>query len=89
MIHYILGYAEAIWALLYSDDGKLTGRTERYERGLLLHVFVLVVLNLPISWNKVNGGTRVEWIGYWVDAGRFKFGISSARAAWASKWLTD
>ena len=89
LTHYILGYANALYALLYSDDGKLTGRTERYERGLLLHLFVLVVINLPISWNKVKGGPQVEWIGYWVDIGRFELGISASRAAWASKWLTD
>ena len=31
----------------------------------------------------------MEWIGYWVDAARFELGISAARAAWASNWLTD
>ena len=49
LTHYALGYEEALWALLYSDDGKLTGRTDHYERGLLLHLFVLVVVNFPIS----------------------------------------
>ena len=87
--HYAIGYVDALYALLYSDDGKLTGRTERYERGLLLHLFILVILNLPISWHKAKGGLEVEWIGYWVDAGRFQLGISASRAAWASRWLTD
>ena len=40
LTHYVLGYADALWALLYSDDGKLTGRTEHFERGLLLHIFI-------------------------------------------------
>ena len=84
-----MDYTEAIWALLYSDDGKLTGRTERYERGLLLHMLVLVIVHLPISWHKVKGGPQVEWIGYWVDAARFELGISANRAAWASRWLSD
>ena len=41
-----IGYVDAVWALLYGDDGKSTGRTERYEMGLLLHLFILVVLNV-------------------------------------------
>jgi hypothetical protein len=48
-----------------------------------------VVINLPISWKKVKGGTQTEWIGYWLDVGRFELGISESRAAWASRWLTD
>ena len=39
LTHYALGYTHAIWALLYSDDGWLVGRAERYEVGLLLHLF--------------------------------------------------
>ena len=36
LTHYVAGPAHAIWALLYSDDGWLVGRGERYEIGLLL-----------------------------------------------------
>ena len=81
MAHYFIGYIDAVWSLLYSDDGKITGRTQNPERGILLHLLVLVVIRLPLSWKKVRGGTEVEWIGYLVDVGRFELGITAARAA--------
>jgi hypothetical protein len=52
-------------------------------------MFVLVLLNVPLSWRKVHGGVEAEWIGYWLDIGRFELGISASRAAWASRWLAD
>ena len=86
----MVGCHEAIWALLYSDDGKLTGRTQYPERGLLLFLLTLVIVRLPLSWHKLKGGMQVEWIGYWVfDVGRFEMGVAASRVAWASRWLTD
>ena len=89
LAHYFLGYVDAVWSLLYSDDGKITGRTQNPERGILLHLLVLVLIRLPISWKKVRGGPEVEWIGYLVDVGRFELGITASRAAWINRWLTD
>jgi hypothetical protein len=84
-----VGYHDALWTLLYSDDGKLTGRTEHPERGLLLFLLVIVLVRLPLSWHKVRGGKEVEWIGYMLDVGRFQIGVSASRAGWAVRWLTD
>ena len=78
--HYMVGYHDTSWALLYSDDGKLTGRTDRPERGLLLFLLTLVIVDLPLSWHKVRGGVEVEWIGYLLDLGRFEMGVTFARA---------
>ena len=72
--HYFVGYHDALWTLLYSDDGKLTGRTAHPERGLLLFHLVIVLVRLPLSWHKVRGGKEVEWIGYLLDVGRFEMG---------------
>lgn len=85
LAHYFLGYTDAVWSLLYSDDGKITGRTQNPERGILLHLLVLVLLRLPISWKKVRGGPEVEWTGYMVDVGRFELGITASRAAWINR----
>ena len=87
--HYVVGFQDALWALLYSDDGKLTGRTDRPERGLLLFLLTLVLIDLPLSWPKVRGGLEFEWIGYFLDIGRFEIGVTFARAVWAANWLSD
>ena len=55
LAHYFIGYLEAVWSLLYSDDGKITGRTHNPERGILMHLLVLVIIRLPIPWKKVRG----------------------------------
>jgi hypothetical protein len=87
--HYFVGFQDALWAMLYSDDGKLTGRTDYPEKGILLFLLVLVVVRLPLSWKKVRGGEQIEWIGYALDMSRFRVGVTALRAAWATRWLTD
>ena len=69
LTHYILGHEDAIWALIYSDDGVLMSGTEWRERSILLHLFVLVIIGVPLAWHKVRGGIEAEWIGYWLDLG--------------------
>ena len=49
LTHYMLRSTIAIWALLCSEDGGLVGRMDRYGRGLLLHLLVLIVVCTPLS----------------------------------------
>ena len=87
--HYMVGPEDALWALLYSDDGNLVGRTDYPERGLLLFLLTLVLIKLPLAWKKLRGGVKAEWIGYMLDIQRFELGVSESRALWASRWLSD
>ena len=87
--HYFVGMHDSLYALLYSDDGMLTGRTDYPDIGILSFLLVLMVVKLPLSWKKVKGGDQVEWIGYALDLARFEMGVSVSRAAWAAKWLED
>ena len=87
--HYLQGFQHAIWTMLYSDDGWLIGRTERYEVGLILHLFILVLIGTPLAWHKLCGGVESEWVGYALDVGRFQIGISLLRAQWAVRWCGD
>ena len=89
LTHYLQGTVHAIYAMLYSDDGWLVGRTERFEIGLMLHLLILVTLGAPMAWHKLGGGIQSEWVGYALDVGRFEIGISESRARWAITWLED
>ena len=89
MTHYMLGPELAIWAMLYSDDGWLVGRTDQFEYGLLAHLLVLVLVGTPLAWHKLGGGVETEWVGYALDVGRFEIGISEARTQWIIRWVTD
>ena len=50
-------------------------------------LFVLELLEVPLSWEKVKGGLKVEWIGYTLDADRFERGISERKVKWVSDWM--
>ena len=89
LAHYLLGREYMIWSLLYSDDEWLVGRTANFEFGLMLHMLVLAVLNAPLAWHKVGGGIQSDWVGYYLDVGRFEVGVSEARARWVVAWLED
>jgi hypothetical protein len=56
---------------------------------LLLFLFLWELLGTPIKWSKCRGGFEMEWLGYWLDYGRFRLGISEARAQWLVKWITE
>ena len=47
--HYMVGYQDALWALVYSDDGGLVRRTDYPERGLALFLSTLILVKLPLS----------------------------------------
>ena len=44
---------------------------------------------MPLSWHKLRGGIETEWIGYWLDFGRFEIGISEKRRLWVIRWLDE
>ena len=87
LAHYMIELENALWALLYSDDGWTIGRTAKFELGLLLFMFFLAVINAPLSWNNMSGGLETDWVGYYLDVCRFQVGISEARAKWVVNWF--
>ena len=87
--HYVQGFDQALWILLYSDDGWTTGRGNFVARDLFVHLFTLVLVGTPLAWHKLHGGEVLGWIGYALDVARFLIGISEKRVAWARRWIED
>ena len=56
---------------------------------MVLFMFLLAIINAPLSWHKMAGGIESEWVGYLLDVGRFRIGIAEARALWVARWLDD
>lgn len=73
--------------LLFADNGWLTAAGSFYWRKLLFWLFCLELLQIPISWQKVREGPRVQWVGYQLDAGCFTKGISSKKVNWMMEWM--
>ena len=74
--------------LLFADDGWLTALGEYFWRRLLFWVFLLDLLEIPLSWKKVRGGLRLQWIGYQLDPDAFEKGISERKVQWVVDWIT-
>ena len=75
--------------MLYSGDGWLVGRTKEIEKGLIMHLFILVLIDTPLAWHKLCGGIVTEWVGYALDVGRVEIGITETRAEWGIGCCND
>lgn len=40
------------------------------------------MVGIPFSYKKFRGGFTVDYVGCWLDYGRFEIGISEKCAAW-------
>ena len=86
--HRVSGKEMGLLHLLFADDGWLTAVGEFFWRKLLFWLFVLEVMEVPLSYKKVRGGTRVQWIGYQLDVEKFEKGISESKVKWILGWIT-
>ena len=78
---YLL-YDCILWQLIYADDTAWAAAGPNKCREIVMSLFFMVLLGTPFSWKKCRGGLEYEWVGYWLDWGRFELGISELRAQW-------
>ena len=50
--------------------------------------FVFELLEVPVTWPKVRGGTEVNWIGYCLNIHTFHKGINASKREWIVQWIT-
>ena len=67
LLHRLGGQELGLLHLLFADDGWLTAVGEFFWRRLIFWMFCLELIEIPISWKKVRGGLKVQWIGYQLD----------------------
>jgi len=87
-MHYLLGPMNAVYALLYADDGQAVSSGE-YHAKLILALAIWLILGFPIKWSKVHGGIAYDYIGYWMDWQRFRIGINERRTLWLISWIEE
>eukprot|EP00435_Cladocopium_sp_Y103_P029829 s306_g7.t1 len=80
--HLLGGVELGILHLLFADDGWMVATGDFFWRKLLYWLFVLDILEIPLSWKKVRGGVCVQWIGYQLDVKNFLKGISDKKVRW-------
>jgi hypothetical protein len=77
------------WQLIFADDLKWNAHGPRKYEHLLCGLLAWVLVGAPFAWRKCRGGIEIDWVGYWIDYGRFELGISESRSAWLTKWLGE
>ncbi|CAE7417322.1 unnamed protein product [Symbiodinium sp. CCMP2592] len=87
-----------VFMLIYADDlHLLSGGSDRWLN-LWMSLALLCMQGTPFSEKKWRGGLQLDWVGYWIDYGRFKLGISEKRCQWIIRsiegmegdgWLVD
>ena len=85
--HRLAGREMGVLHLLFADDGWLVAVGEFFWRRLLFWLFVLEVMEVPLSYKKIRGGTRIQWIGYQLDVSTFEKGISDSKVKWILGWI--
>ena len=87
--HVLAGVELGILHLLFADDGWMVATGGFFWRKLLFWLFILDLLEIPLSWKKVRGGVKVQWIGYQIDVQMFEKGISSGKVKWVEEWISS
>ena len=87
-----------VFALIYADDLHLLSGGPNRWLNLWMMLALFCLQGTPFSEKKWRGGLQVDWVGYWIDYGRFKLGISEKRCQWIIRsvegmegdgWLVD
>lgn len=50
-------------------------------------ITALEMVGTPFSYKKFRGGFTMDYVGYWLDYGRFEIGISEKRTAWLVEFV--
>ncbi len=86
-VHHVMTPEDELWLMLMADDLKLECTAPAPEIRIVAVLLFWVLLGVPISWHKIQGGDSISWIGYEVNLRELALGISAGRALWAVNWL--
>ena len=79
---------QKLMQLVYVDDIAWQAAGPAALEDIVLALFFMVVVGLPISWKKVNGGVTQIFVGFHYDLVEYRIGITTARADWLSDWMS-
>lgn len=85
--HRLLGRLHGLLHLKYADDGWLTALGRDFWKKVLMWFFVFELLEIPVTWSKVRGGTELNWIGYCLNVHTFQKGINESKRKWIVDWI--
>ena len=78
----------SLFGLLLADELLLMAWVDDLHHVLTMALLFLQVAGVPTSWRKLGGRVSFEWVGFWLDLGRFAIGLSTERAGWVRHRLS-
>ena len=87
--HRLLGRRFGLLHLIYADDGWLAAVGKDFWRRMMMWFFVYELLEIPVTWAKVRGGTEVNWIGYCLNIHTYQKGINLSKKTWIVSWIEN
>ena len=62
---------DPIWILAFADDLDVLAVGDRMMENTLTVLLYLRIVQVPISWKKVEGGVAYAWLGFFKDLQKF------------------
>ena len=87
--HRLLGRRFGLQHLIYAHDGWLVAVGKDFWRRMMIWFFAYELLEIPITWAKVKGGTEVNWIGYCLNVHTYQKGINLSKRTWIVAWIEN
>ncbi len=88
-IHLLSEPSDELWMLLMADDLKAESTSASPATSVIYALLILLVMGVPLSWHKSQGGRTIRWIGYEVQLSTLSLGITQARAQWCIDFLNQ
>ena len=85
--HRLLARVRGLLHLIYADDGWLAAVGSDFWKRILMWFFAFELLEIPVTWAKVRGGTEVNWIGYCLNIHSYQKGINLSKRRWIVEWI--
>ena len=76
-----------IFILVFVDDLHIASGGRQRWKQIWRFIAAMEMAGTPFSYRKFRGGFTSDYVGYWIDYGRFEIGISERRAAWLVEFV--
>ena len=76
-----------IFVLTFVDDIHIAAGGRDRWTAIWRFVLAMEMAGTPFSYKKFRGGFTLDYVGFWMDYGRFQLGISEKRTSWLIEFI--
>ena len=89
LTQYLVSRYATTWIVPLADDYHVEVGGAHFRLAILVFFLLCEVLGCPLPWNKTNGGTVTNWVGFELLLREHALGLTERRAAWVVKLTRD